>query len=81
MQVNDGFALLLGVLLVGSGYFSIKKKRSSHTQYGRFEGQGALNVGFFWLVLGLIFIAGTLFDIPLFKSFINFVLERRHHST
>ncbi|MDD2759949.1 MAG: LPXTG cell wall anchor domain-containing protein [Methylomonas sp.] len=79
MQVSDWFALLFGVLLVGSGYFSIKRKRSSHTQYGRFEGQGAINLGLFWLVLGLIFIAGTLFDIPIFKSLIGFILERRRY--
>lgn len=79
MQASEWFGLLFGVLLAGSGYFSIKRKRSSHTQYGRFEGQGAINVGLFWLVLGLIFIAGTLFDIPIFNSLIEFILESRRY--
>ncbi|WAR44506.1 LPXTG cell wall anchor domain-containing protein [Methylomonas rapida] len=79
MQASEWFGLLFGVLLAGSGYFSIKRKRSSHTQYGRFEGQGAINVGHFWLVLGLIFIAGTLFDIPIFNSLIGFILESRRY--
>lgn len=79
MQASEWFGLLFGVLLAGSGYFSIKRKRSSHTQYGRFEGQGAINVGLFWLVLGLIFIAGTLFDIPIFNSLIGFILESRRY--
>jgi hypothetical protein len=73
MSIIDGFILLFGCVLSFSGYRSIKK-RFADTDMGAFEGNSAVNLGWFWLTAGVLCVLAIVFDIKIIKSAILFFL-------
>jgi hypothetical protein len=79
--MNPGEARLLDFLLAAvgatiafSGWRTIRKRRT-RTQYGEHQGVGAMRLGWFWLILGILIMLAALTDIPLLKSFGRLILQ------
>ena len=76
MDAIEVFALLFGVVLILSGYRAIRK-RATHTNLGWFTEDGAIRLGWFWIALGVVLLAGIIFDISLVKSFLHYTFDPR----
>jgi hypothetical protein len=59
---------------VFGGYRAIKK-RSTNTDVGEYEGDSAVNLGWFWIVLGALFVLSIVFDISIIKWAALFFLD------
>jgi hypothetical protein len=70
----DWGILLMGLALVFGGYRAIKK-RQTNTDVGNYEGDSAVNLGWFWILLGALFILAIVFDIRIIKSAALFFLS------
>jgi hypothetical protein len=70
----DWAILIMGLALVFGGYRAIKK-RSTNTDVGEYEGDSAVKLGWFWIVLGALFVLSIVFDIGIIKSAAQFFLD------
>jgi len=66
-------SLILGGWLIFDGIQTIRRKKA-HTPE-EWSGLAARNLGLLWLVLGILFVAGVLFDIDWIKGFFKLFLE------
>lgn len=73
MQFADAAALILGAILIGSGVRAIRRRRADVPE--RYEGARAVGLGWLWIALGTLFIAGTLFDLAAVKAVFHLFLE------
>lgn len=73
MEFFDGAALIVGAGLVMSGVRAIRRREAHLPE--RWEGERAVRLGWLWLVMGLLFIAAALLDIPLLKELFRLFLE------
>lgn len=73
IEFLDWAILIMGLALVIGGYRAIRK-RSTSTDVGEFEGDSAVNLGWFWIVLGAFFILSVAFDVGIVKSAALFFL-------
>ncbi len=73
MEFLDWAALIIGSGLVLSGVRTIRGRVTWLPE--RCEGDGAVRLGWCWLVMGLLFIAAAMLDIPLLKSLFRLFLE------
>jgi hypothetical protein len=72
--MNPGEAGLLDFLLAAvgatitlSGWRTIRKRRT-RTQYGEHQGRGAVRLGWFWLILGILIMLAALTHVPFLKA-------------
>jgi hypothetical protein len=72
-QFLDGMALLLGAGLMFSGVRAIRRREVEAE--GHHEGAGAVRLGWLWFVLGALFVAGVLFDVPALQALFRIFLE------
>ena len=72
-QFLDGGALLFGAMLIFSGMRAIRRREVEAE--GHREGAAAVWLGWLWLVLGVLFVAGVLFDLPVLKALFRLFLE------
>jgi hypothetical protein len=73
MDFLDGVSLIIGVGLVMSGVRAICRREIHLPE--RCAGERAFFLGWLWLVLGLLFVASGLLDIPLLKELFRLFLE------
>lgn len=73
MEFLDWAALIIGAGLVMSGVRTIRGREAHLPE--RCEGERAVRLGWLWLVMGLLFIAAALTDIPLLKELFRLFLE------
>lgn len=73
MEFFDWAALIVGSGLLLSGVRAIRRRMTWLPE--RCEGDRAVRLGWLWLVMGLLFIAAALLDIPLLKHLFRFFLE------
>jgi len=67
-----------GALIVGAGlsYTGVRAIRSREAYVPEhIQGDRAVRLGTLWIVLGVLFILSTVFDIALLKSFFRLFLE------
>ena len=72
-QFLNGMALLLGAGLMFSGVRAIRRREVEAE--GHHEGAGAVRLGWLWFVLGALFVAGVVFDVPALKTLFRLFLE------
>jgi hypothetical protein len=73
MEFLDWAALVVGAGLLLSGVRTIRRRVTWLPE--RCEGDRAVRLGWLWLVMGLLFIAAALLDIPLLKNLFRLFLE------
>ena len=73
MGFLDWAALILGVGLIVSGARAIRRRRASVPE--RWEGTGAIRLGWLWIGLGFLFVLAVIFDIRLLKTVFRLFLE------
>ena len=71
MIVPNWLIIAFGVLSVVSGIRAIRN-RYVNTDVAEFEGSSAERWGYFWIMLGILFIVAAVFDIRWMKAAINF---------
>jgi hypothetical protein len=69
----DAFIIIFGLSLVVGGVVAVRKKKAT-SDYGVSEGEKAVLLGYFWIILGAAALLGALFDIHLFKNLITTIL-------
>ncbi len=74
MKLLNILLLVLGAGLIGSGWWTIARRRT-RTQYGEHEGRTAVRLGWFWLLLGLLLLLAALTKIPFLKGLGRLFLE------
>jgi hypothetical protein len=74
VQLLEWMLLVLGAMLVFSGWRTIVKRRT-RTYLGEHEGKNASRLGWFWLILGLVLILAAVTDIAFLKTFGRLFLE------
>jgi hypothetical protein len=63
----DWVYLILGVMLMFSGWRTVRKRRTRAD--GRvYEGKAAARLGWLWLVIGALLIGAVVFDVAILKS-------------
>lgn len=73
MGFLDYAALILGCWLVFSG---IRAVRSQHVEVPEdIDGARAIQIGWLWIVLGILFVLGVTFDVSALKSLFKLFLE------
>lgn len=72
----DWFIALLAVILIISGCRAIKK-RYAYTDVCESKGRWAVVLGWFWIVLGVLFIVTVIFDLPSAKKIVTFFVKNR----
>lgn len=73
MAFLDWAALLLGAWMIFGGVRAIRRE---HVEIPEdVDGAGAVRIGWLWIGLGAVFVAGVAFDIALVKSFFRLFLE------
>lgn len=72
-QFFNGMALLLGAGLMFSGVRAIRQREVEAE--GHHEGAGTVRLGWLWFVLGALFVAGVVFDVPALKALFRIFLE------
>jgi hypothetical protein len=79
--MNPGEAGLLDFLLAAvgatitlSGWRTIRKRRT-RTQYGEHRGRGAVRLGWFWLILGILIMLAALTHVPFLKALGRLILR------
>jgi hypothetical protein len=73
MEFLDWAALIVGAGLALSGVRAIRRRETFLPE--RCEGKRAVRLGVLWLVMGALFIAAGLLDIPLLKQLFRLFLE------
>jgi len=68
MKFIEWALLILGALLVFTGWQTIKK-RHTLTDLGEYDGKPAVRLGWLWIVLGMLLILAVVFDIAVLKNF------------
>ena len=73
MEFLDWAALVLGVGLIGSGARVIRRRQARVPEER--TGQAAVRLGWAWIALGALFVAGAIFDIGMLKGLFRLFLE------
>lgn len=70
------FIALLAVILMLSGYRAIRRRHAFY-EVGEAKGRWALALGWFWIILGICFIATVVFDLPTAKKMVTFFIKNK----
>lgn len=66
--------LLLGILLVFTGWRTTRKRRT-FADGKEYDGKAAVRLGWLWIIIGILLILGAVFDITILKAFGRLFME------
>jgi small-conductance mechanosensitive channel len=73
-KLLEWLLLALGIVMLFGGWRTIIKRRT-RAEGREYEGSSAVRLGWLWLILGILLILASVFDIAVLKTFGRLFLE------